>query len=367
MRFAIIGSRGYPSTYGGYETFIRTLVPHALGLGHNVLVYCRSAPTGARSWEVGGAECRRTRGLDGKRLSTLSYGLSSCLDARRRDLDAALVVNCANGYWLPLLRSAGIPVALNVDGVEWERGKWNGLGRAVFKGGAAAAVRHADRLISDSAAIADVWERRFGTRPTYIPYGAEVIRDDADDELRRLGIDPQSYVLSVARLVPENNLELVLQAVEALDPETRPRHVIVGSGDPGDRLVREVRALDRTRGHVHWLGHVDDQRLLRQLYRHSLVYVHGHSVGGTNPALLEALGAGAPVLAYDVVFNREVIGDEDVYFDSVVELTVALRRLMRSDRLRARLSDRGQAVVGDRYDPARVSRRYLELLAELAG
>jgi glycosyltransferase involved in cell wall biosynthesis len=365
VRFAIIGSRGYPSTYGGYETFVRTLVPDALERGHEVLVYCRSAPGGARRWRVDGAECRRTRGIDGKRLSTLSFGLSSCWDARRRGLDAALVVNCANGYWLRLLRSAGVPVALNVDGLEWERGKWSRLGRAVFRGGAAAAARGADRLVSDSEAIADVWERRFGVRPTYIPYGAEVITDDADDELRRLGIEPRTYVLTVARLVLENNVRMAVEGVAALDREIRPQHVIVGSTDPGDELADYMHGLDRSRDDLRWLGHVYDQRLLRQLFRHSLVYVHGHSVGGTNPALLEALGAGAPALAYRVPFNREVIGDEDVYFDSAAELTSKLRGLLGSDSLRDRLGKRGQEIVSGRYSTERVSMSYLDLLAEL--
>ena len=366
MRFAIIGSRGYPSTYGGYETFVRALVPYAVERGHEVLVYCRAAPAGLGQWRTGGAECRLTRGIGDRRLSTLSYGLSSCWDARRRGLDATLVVNCANGYWLPLLRSAGVPVAINVDGLEWERGKWSRVGRAVFAGGAAAAARSADRLISDSEAIAAVWQRRFGVRPTYIPYGAEVVVDDADDELRRLGIEPRTYVLIVARLVPENNVRLAVEGVASLDPEARPLHVIVGSIDPDNALAAYVRERDRERDDLRWLGHVDDQRLLRQLYRHSLVYVHGHSVGGTNPALLEALGAGAPALAYDVAFNREVIGDEDVYFKRAAELGVKLRLLLNSDRRRAALSQRGQSIVAKRYDTGEVSRRYLELLAEIA-
>ena len=366
MRFAIIGSRGYPSSYGGYESFVRALVPDAIDHGHEVLVYCRTAPGGARAWRVGGAECRRTWGVDAKRLSTLSFGLSSCWDARSRGLDAALVVNCANGYWLGLLRSAGIPVALNVDGLEWERGKWSRLGRTVFRGGAAAAARRANRLVCDSEAISAVWERRFAVRPTYIPYGAEVVTDDADDELRRLGIEPRSYVLTVARFVPENNVRLAIDGVTSLDPAARPLHLIVGDTGRADALAGYTREFDYTGGERRWLGHVDDQRLLRQLFRHSLVYVHGHSVGGTNPALLEALGAGAPVLAYDVAFNREVIGDEDVYFKRAAELGVKLRRLLNSDRLRAALSQRGQSIVAERYDTGEVSRRYLELLAEIA-
>jgi glycosyltransferase involved in cell wall biosynthesis len=365
MRFAIIGSRGYPSTYGGYETFVRRLVPEAVGLGHEVVVYCRSGPSRARAWAVDGAECRRTWGIDERRVSTLSFGLSACWDARRQDLDAALVVNCANGYWLRLLRSSGVPAALNVDGLEWERGKWSRLGRAVFRGGAAIAARTADRLVSDSEAVAGIWEERFGVRPTYIPYGAEIVTDEADDELVRLGIEPRSYALTVARLVPENNVPMAIEGVAALAGGSRPLHVIVGSAGPGGEATDYARELAPRAG-VRWLGHVDDQRLLRQLYRHSLVYIHGHSVGGTNPALLEALGAGAPVLAFDVVFNREVIGPDGLYFDSAAQLTARLDEVLGSRELRERLANRGRARVSARYAWPEVCRRYLDLLDELA-
>jgi glycosyltransferase involved in cell wall biosynthesis len=261
-----------------------------------------------------------------------------------------------------------VPTALNVDGLEWERGKWSRLGRAVFRGGAAIAARGADRLVSDSETVAAVWEERFGVRPDYIPYGADVVagEDDASDCIARLGIEPGSYVLTVARLVPENNVRMAVEGVAGLDSGRRPLHVIVGSAGPRDQVTEYVRALDRTRADVRWLGHVDDQRLLRQLFRHSLAYVHGHSVGGTNPALLEALGAGAPVVAYDVAFNREVSGPDGLYFGDAAQLTARLAELLESASLRERLAARGRARVSARYAWPDVCRRYLDLLGELA-
>lgn len=298
-------------------------------------------------------------------LSTLSYGLTASWDVRRRAVDVALVLNTANGYWLPLIRRAQVPIALNVDGLEWERGKWNSLGQAAFKAGAAMSARWATRLVADSHAIADVWKERFAVEPDYIPYGADVYEDDADDELAARGIAPGEYVLTVARLVPENNIRLTLEALDLLGD--RPPHVIVGSGF-GSPLEQHVRQVAAERADVLYLGHVDDQRLLTQLFRHCLLYVHGHSVGGTNPALLQAMGAGAPALAYDSVFNREVMGDDlDVYFRDAPGLAEQMVRLLESPNLLTRVAEQGPTRVERDFRWSEVTRRYLKLLADLAA
>ena len=362
MRFAVIGSRGYPSVYGGYETFVREFVPRAANSGHELVVYCRESPNGARSWSVDGAECRHTPGIDDYHVSTLSHGLTSCWDARSADVDATLVVNLANGFFLPLIRNARIPTVVNVDGLEWERGKWSRLGQRVFKAGAALSARYADTLVADSHAIADIWEERFGIRPEYIPYGASVYTDEADDELEAIGVRPGEYTLTVARLVPENNVTLTLDALDRLPQNRRLPHVIVGSGF-GSRLDREIRARAEERDDLIHLGQVRNQRRIAQLFRHCLVYVHGHSVGGTNPSLLQALGAGAPALAFDCPFTREVIGSaEDVYYEDVDSLAEQLLRLLDVPALRERLSSLGQDRIATDYRWCDVCDSYLTLL-----
>jgi glycosyltransferase involved in cell wall biosynthesis len=307
MRIAVLGSRGFPSTYSGYETFIRHFVPRAIAAGHEVVVYCRWKQSGASRWQAQGAECRHTRGFESKSLSTLSFGLTSTWDARRSGADAALVVNCASGFWLPLLRRAGIPSVVNVDGLEWERGKWNRLARAMFRTGARLSARYGDELVADSVAIAEIWAEQFGVRPRFIPYGAPVLESDDDALVAELGLPLGGYGLTVARLVPENNVELTLDALEAMGAD-RPPWAMVGSAVGWGEIEDRLRALDR-RPDFRWLGHVSDQRLLDQLWRHCGVLVHGHSVGGTNPSLLQAMGAGAPVVAFDTPFSREVLAD----------------------------------------------------------
>ena len=160
MRLAIIGSRGFPSTYGGYETLVRHIAPEWVDQGHEVTVYCRQrAAPRSRLTSVEGVRCIWTPGLDSKSLSTLSFGASSNVDAALRGYDAALVLNVANGFYLPLLKARRIPTVVNTDGIEWERGKWSKTAQKVFYRGAAMTARHADVLVADSQAIARIWRR----------------------------------------------------------------------------------------------------------------------------------------------------------------------------------------------------------------
>src|SRR5579863_6883118 len=136
LRIAILGSRGFPSTYGGYETLVRRLAPYIVRAGHDVTVYCRTRDEGRRTWVNEDVRCIATPGRDTKSLSTLSFGMTATFDACFRRFDAILVLNIANGFWLPLLRAARTPFAVNTDGIEWERGKWSVAGRPAFRAGA---------------------------------------------------------------------------------------------------------------------------------------------------------------------------------------------------------------------------------------
>jgi glycosyltransferase involved in cell wall biosynthesis len=363
LKLAIIGSRGFPSTYGGYETLVRHLAQRWVEEGHSVTVYCRQRPAhGRRRWYEDGVNCVWTPGVDGPSTSTLSFGLTSSLHAATQRYDAALVLNIANGFYLPLLSARGIPTVVNTDGIEWQRGKWGPTARRVFYCGARMSARHANVLVCDSEAIGDIWRTEFGVDSRFIPYGGVVHEDLADDRVRALGLAPRSYVLVVARLIPENNVDLTINALELL-PDSLPA-VVVGSANYASPLEQRLRELDH-RGTLRWLGHVQDQTLLSQLWAHCGVYVHGHSVGGTNPALLQALGAGAPTLALDTVFNAEVIVDsEQLYPKSVDALTAAISAIICDPERQRRWSLRGQARITGSYSWDRVCDSYLDSLLE---
>jgi glycosyltransferase involved in cell wall biosynthesis len=363
MRLAIIGSRGFPSTYGGYETLVRYLARDWTQRGHDVTVYCRRRNGGSRIWWHEGVRCIWTPGFDSNSMSTLSFGLSANFDAMTRGYDAALVLNIANGFYLPMLRARSIPAVVNTDGIEWERGKWGPVARRVFYQGARLTAKYADTLVADSRAIAKIWKHLFGVESRFIPYGATVVAAPKADRVAALGLEARSYVLVVARLIPENNVELVLDALDYMS--THATAVVAGSATRQNGIEARLRALDHD-GRIRWLGHVSDQELLTQLWANCGAYVHGHSVGGTNPALLQALGAGAPTLALDTVYNHEVIGRrEQLFGPSPQELAERLDELLGNPETRHGFSEHGRAVVADRYAWHDVCAAYLEVLQQL--
>lgn len=304
----IIGTRGYPSYYGGFETAVRHLAPYLVDQGWHVRVYSRPGRVRPDDADVDSRiESIVTPGIDGRSLSTLTFGLTSVLHALAHKPDVALIMNCANGFWLPLLRLRGIPVVTNVDGLEWERAKWGRLARAVFKAGAKFSAIFSDDLIFDARAIAAYWETQFRRQGRFIPYGGTpaplLPLQDA--------LPSGAYVLLVARFVPENTVAEFLDAAPQIARTTDV--VLVGSTGSGGELDVRARELANTNERIHWLGHISDDERLFALWQHAAVYFHGHSVGGTNPALVQAMSLGANVVARDTVYNREVLGDAGRY------------------------------------------------------
>lgn len=363
--FAIIGSRGYPSYYGGFETLVRRLAPHLAEQGHAVTVYGRDRQSEREVVHDDGIVVRNTWGIESKSVSTLSFGFTASIDAARRECDAALVLNVANGFFLPMLRRAGIPTCVNVDGVEWLRGKWGAAARSVFRTGARLTATYADHLIYDSESLRAIWATDLGRGDGhFIPYGAAVLGSVGHERLRVAGLPTAGYVLVVARVTPENNVDLLLDAVDRMPK--RPEVIVVGDGNyrqpTTDRLGR--LAAD---GSVRWLGHVRDDELLNELWANAGVYWHGHSVGGTNPALLHALGAGAPTIAFDSVFNREVIGrNAQLVPKDPAILARRLVEVLESPETAALFRRSGIDVVRKRYVWGDVCAKYRVLLENVA-
>jgi glycosyltransferase involved in cell wall biosynthesis len=361
--FAIVGSRGYPSTYGGFETFVRRLAPYLLERGHEVTVYCRDGKPGVEMRD--GIRCISTRGMNSNSLSTLSYGFTSSRHARTHGYDAALVLNVANGYFLRYLRAAGIPTAVNVDGLEWERGKWNRLGKAVFWRGAQLTARDATEIVVDSREIGRVWRDKLGRTGRYIPYGADVVENVGADKLQARGINPGSYALVVARLVPENNVDLFLDALDRVDRAVPA--VVVGTASSAVPLVSRLQARAGTHRDFHWTGHVDDQAFLSQLWAHCALYFHGHAAGGTNPGLLQALGHGAPTLALDTPFNAEVVNsaEQRVPHDAM-QIAARMQELLDNPARQRQFAAQGRRTITEHFGWTSVLGEYHDLLVSLA-
>lgn len=361
-KVAIIGTRGYPSYYGGFETLVRHLAPYLWERGWDVEVYSRPGQTVPAEADPR-ITVRFTPGVETTSLSTLSYGMTATAAAAARKPDVALVMNVANGFFLPALKARGVPVVMNVDGLEWEREKWGPKAKRVFLAGARASARWADQLIADSTNIAAYWKRVFERESTFIPYGGECDMSSLDSAPAAAveGLQPGNFVMVAARLVPENSIDLFLQAVRELPPEAHV--VIVGGGDVTNPLWNAALALRAERPHVHLLGQVKNDNFLNWLWANAGVYFHGHSVGGTNPSLVQAMSCGAVIVARNSVFNREVLGPEGHFVaPDATAIAQEITAVLSEPELRAQMSKQARERANDFYSWGPVLAQYEDLL-----
>jgi glycosyltransferase involved in cell wall biosynthesis len=327
-----------------------------------VVVYCRNENQSLT--EHLGMELVNLPALRQKHAETLSHTALSVLHQSAHRCDVVLLFNAANAPLLPVLHARGLPVALHVDGLEWKRGKWSGAGRRYYEWAEGVGVRSADRLIADAKAIQAYYRHRYGVESEFIPYGAPIHTDRSSGHIGELGLPSDGYHLVVARMEPENNLDVIVRGY--VEAEPRLPLVVVGSAPHAAGYAATLRSLANG-SDVRFMGSVWDQDLLDQLYCNARLYLHGHSVGGTNPSLLRAMGAGAPVAAYDVVFNREVLADAGAYFVDGGELSAHIRAA-EEDPQSARARGRaGQERAAANYDWDRVTDQYERLCAELIG
>jgi glycosyltransferase involved in cell wall biosynthesis len=311
LSIALVGTRGIPARYGGFETCVEEVGKRLAARGHKVVVYCRATKDRDNSAsEFQGMQLVHLPALKRRSLETLSHTALSACHLLAHRVDVAVVFNAANAPFLPLLRVAGVPVATHVDGLEWQRAKWRGLGKRYYRLAESLAVRWSDALIADAKGIQDYYRKEFAADTTYLAYGAPILDSGAAHRLTEMDLVAKKYHLVVARFEPENHVHLIVEGY-VRSSATHPL-IVVGSAPYSDEYTRYVKSLADER--VRFVGGVWDQELLDQLYANALIYWHGHSVGGTNPSLLRAMGAGAATNAYDVTFNREVLGEAGEYF-----------------------------------------------------
>lgn len=359
MRIALVGTRGVPARYGGFETAVEEVGRRLVAMGHDVTVYCRRRPGDTQQpGSYLGMHLVHLPAMQRKSLETLSHTALSVLHLTRYGgADAVIVFNAANAVFLPLLRLRRLPVATHVDGLEWRRAKWGGVGRRYYRIAEALSVRWSDALIADARGISDYYLEEFGADPTEIAYGAPVLDHLGSERLAELGLSSREYHLVVARFEPENHVDVAIEGYLRSGAQ-RPLVVVGSAPYPGAHQQRIEDLAIRHKG-VRLLGGVWDQEQLDQLYANALTYVHGHSVGGTNPSLLRAMGAGSAVIAYDVNFNREVLGPDGCFFADPEELGKQLHSAEAApeDMIAAgrRLAERAGAVytwdgVADDYE-----------------
>jgi glycosyltransferase involved in cell wall biosynthesis len=318
----MIGTRGVPARYGGFETAVEEVGSRLVLMGHEVVVYCRGDD---RSRSYAGMRRVRLPALQHPVMETLSHTALSVGHLLAHRTDVALVFNAANAPLLPFIKAARIPVAVHVDGLEWQRAKWGPNGRRYYLVNERLSVRWADELISDAVGIQDYYRGRYQRDSTFLAYGSPIIQTTDPTRLSELELTPGGYHLVVARMEPENHVDVIIRGYR--DSSARLPLVVVGSVPYPSRHERDVQELAAGDTRIRMVGGVWDQDLLNALYAGSASYLHGHSVGGTNPSLLRAMGAGATVIAWEVNFNREVLADTGRFFANPTDLARAVEEI----------------------------------------
>jgi glycosyltransferase involved in cell wall biosynthesis len=315
LRIAIIGSRGIPAGYGGFETFAEEIAPRLVERGHDVTVYCRAGYTaGASLDEYKSVKLVHTPALRSRSFEQLSHELASIVDSGPRRFDLYYFLGYRGSPFYVAVRAAGKMVVDNTDGFEWKRRKWNRMGRAYLRTAEWIVARiGADELISDCEAIRRYFLRTYRRDSTHIVYGAEALEAEAllPEVLERYEVTPDGYYLVVCRIEPENNVDLIVR--EFIASGSDRELVVVGGMNYETPFWGELQQLARG-ARVRFLGPVYGPMLVESLLLGARGYFHGHEVGGTNPALLKAMGCGATVIALDTEFNRENLVNTGRYF-----------------------------------------------------
>lgn len=358
-----MGTRGVPAHYGGFETCVEEVGRRLAERGHRVTVYCRTGNSpGQEAREFAGMRLVHLPALRRRSLETLSHTGLSVAHLLTRRADATIVFNAANAPWLPLLRLGRLPVATHMDGLEWKRAKWGPVGQRYYRWAEGFAVRFSNALIADAAGIRDYYRATFDADTELISYGAPLLAPREPKELASLDLASGKYHLVVARLEPENHVHTIVEGY--VRSNAKLPLIVVGSTPYGREYNERLTASADER--VRFLGGVWNQDLLDELYANALVYWHGHSVGGTNPSLLRAIGAGAATNAFDVNFNREVLGSAGRYFRDPGDVA---RLVEESEAHPADIRSRGSQSrdVATRYDWDVVADRYEALCIALAS
>lgn len=369
MKIAILGIRGLPSTYSGFETFVSELAPRLVNRGHDVSIYCRKSLYSDRPDVFMGMKMYYLPSIENKFLSTFSHSFISLLHASLNPFDVIFVVNAANGIFGFVPRIFLKKTVLNVDGMEWLRPKWNNLGKWFFKLSARLGTIFYNKIVTDAEEMHRLYAREFGIDSTYIAYGANIEYSNDSNIVRQYGLEPGSYYLIASRLVPDNNADIIIEGF--VQSNSSKVLAIAGGADykgntVEQKFIEKIRAIANDR--VKFLGHINNSQHIIELHCNAFAYIHGHQYGGINPALLKSLGCGNLVLANETPFNKEVLanGEYGVLFQknskSVAEKMKYLEQntsLCDDFRLKAR------GRIEKAFTWEKITNQYIELFDSL--
>jgi len=364
ITIAIIGSRGYPIVYSGYETFVKEVSERLVAQNICVRVYCQKHLFSTRPKHVNGVELVYMPTVQTKSLNQLVHSFFSMLHACFSKTDVILVVNAANGPFGLISLLAQKKTLINVDGLEWLRPKWKGLGAAYFKFAAKLATLFYNTIITDAEAMRQVYLQTFNTDSTVIAYGANIRHSKNPELINRFGLTPNEYFLIVGRLIPDNNSDLILEGFKKAN--SNKKLVIVGDVPYQDAYAQRMKA--NASDQILFLGYITDSEVLAELYHQSYAYLHGHEYGGTNPTMLKAMAYGCAILALDTVFNREMLenGQFGWFFQKTSDsVALYLQQAEHNPQAVQTLKEKARDGITQKYNWDEVTRAYVTVFKAL--
>jgi glycosyltransferase involved in cell wall biosynthesis len=362
LSIALVGTRGVPANYGGFETCAEEIGKRLVKKGHQVTVYCRKSYYDDDLESYLGMKRVCLPNLKSKSLDTMSHTLISSFHAVFKEYDVCMVFNAANSPFIIPLRLLGKKIALNTDGLEWKRSKWGILGRSFYQISEKISCIIANRIVTDSKGMQDYYLDKFNADSTEIAYGAPIQNSTSPDKLCDFGIEPKKYFLQITRFEPENHPLLTIRTFRKL--KTDMKLVLVG-GNPYPNDYTKAMEREATEN-VILPGYIYDQGILRELWCNCLAYIHGNSVGGTNPALLQTMASGCFTISIDVNFNHDVLDDCGIYFDNNEESLAEKMNwaLDHEDELES-YGKKAQTRIKEHYTWDKIADQYERLFYEL--
>lgn len=323
MKIAILGTRGIPNNYGGFEQCAEYLSIGLVEKGHQVTVYSPDFHPYKEELFKGIRIIRKAshQSFFGNSASNFIYDYLCFRDAARKDFDIVLELGLiTSALSIILCNHKNKVIVTNLDGLEWKRSKWNNMVQKVTKLLEKYGVKHSDYLIADNVGIQDYIYDEYNRNSEFIPYGAIDTTTPNPKFLKEYDLVPDNYILTIARLEPENNLEMMFDGY--ISSEIKIPYLVIGNHltNYGDFLKDKYRNTE-----IIFLGGIFNKEHLDNIRHYSSYYLHGHSVGGTNPALLEAMAAQTFIIAHDNQFNKSVINENAYYFNSPNSLAALLQ------------------------------------------
>ena len=310
LKIAIIGSRGYPYVYSGYETLVKELSERLVLKGHQVRIYCHSSLFKEKPKYINGIELIYTPSIETKFLSQFINSFFSFLHVCFSDVDVVLVVNSANGPFGLLTKIFRKKTCINVDGLEWLRPKWKGFGAIYFKISSKLSTVFFNRVITDSLEMNKIYKEKFLTDSTTIAYGSTMVTKPETNFLKKINIEKNEYYLIVGRLIPDNNSKIIIDSFCQMN--SNKKLLIVGDVPYKDKYASKIKSIKSEK--IIFSGYINSQKILSELYINCYAYIHGHEYGGTNPTMINALDLNCQILALDTVFNREMLHKKEVVY-----------------------------------------------------